>query len=87
MKMTTYGNRDEAHSDGAVADDISDRIHVAYSAADLSLDHDFFIESVEDVIELSKRWTINYDLIPAEPYDQWLIVGEHRLSEGKKLAW
>ena len=89
LAIRVNGNRDDNHLVEVLARDISDRITVVgQNAAGLSINEDFYIESVRGRIDQGGLLhEATYELSQATAASDWLVLGTSTLGTSTRLAY
>ena len=88
LAMRVIGNRDTTNLEEVLTRDIGDRITlVADGLAGLGINEDFFIESMDHVVEANRVHEVTWELSPATAYSGFWVVGSSKLGTETRLAY
>jgi hypothetical protein len=88
LKMMYHANRSEAMLDQMISREIGDRITVvALNDADLDINSDFFIESIDHDIRSSTDHRVTYLLSDAEQFSDFWVLDTSKLDSQTRLAY
>ena len=88
LRMTYFANRDTNAINEMLDRDISERVTVvAENTADLSIDRDFFIESVQHKIDANRLHQVTYLLSDAVQFSDFWVLNTSALGTSTRLAY
>ena len=86
-EIRVAANRDAAHMYQVLTRDVSDRVTlVADGKAGLGVNEEFFIESVDHVVEDDRVHSVTYSLSPATAYSGFWVLGTSKLGGTSSTA-
>ena len=88
LRMSFMANRSEAMLDEMITREIGDRITVvAQNTADLDINRDFFIESIEHRIRADRLHEVIFGLSDAEQFSDFWVLDTSTLGTTTRLAY
>jgi len=88
LKLTYYANRDTNAINEMLDRDLAERVTVvAANDADLGINRDFFIESVQHQISANRLHRVTYLLSDAEQFSDWWVWGTSKWGSSTRWAY